>query len=234
MAESLTDFLTKLLQRFLPFSDEEVKEPQNSTVEEKEEKPTDAIVKIDHENRCSICLDDFVEPKTLDLCSHKFCTTCIDEYFRVKPQCPCCFVIYGEIRGDQPDDGNMYIRKTRHRLPGFKETSTGTIEVYYQFPDGIQTERHPHPGVPYKGTTRQAFLPDNQEGRHVLKLLCKSFEARQTFTIGESRTTGQKNVVTWNDIHHKTSYCGGPENFGYPDETYLNRVQQELAAKGIR
>ncbi len=51
-------------------------------------------------DRCPICLDDFIEPKELDKCGHKFCTDCIDPYFQnVKPQCPCCFTIYGEIRG---------------------------------------------------------------------------------------------------------------------------------------
>ena len=105
----------------------------------------------------------------------------------------------------------MFVRETRHRLPGYEQSSTGTIEIYYQFPDGIQDERHPHPGVPYQGTVRRAFLPDNQEGRHVLNLLRKAFELRQIFTVGESRTSGAKNVVTWNDIHHKTWYAGGPE-----------------------
>ena len=70
-------------------------------------------------------------------------------------------------------------------------------------------DRHPNPGMRYHGTSRDAYLPDNDEGRHVLKLLEKSFELRQTFTVGQSRTTGTDNVVTWNDIHHKTSYKGG-------------------------
>lgn len=70
------------------------------------------MIKVDHENRCSICLDNFVEPKTLDLCGHKFCTTCIDEYFRVKPQCPCCFVIYGEIRGKNSSVEKHFDSKT--------------------------------------------------------------------------------------------------------------------------
>ncbi len=65
--------------------------------------------------------------------------------------------------------------------------------------------------MPYHGTTREAFLPDNQEGRHVLELLEKAFSLRQIFTIGQSRTTGCDNVVTWNDIHHKTNFNGGME-----------------------
>ncbi len=63
----------------------------------------------------------------------------------------------------------------------------------------------------YYGTTREAYLPDNPDGRHVLELLQRAFELRQIFTIGQSRTTGYDNVVTWNDIHHKTSIDGGME-----------------------
>jgi deltex-like protein len=65
--------------------------------------------------------------------------------------------------------------------------------------------------MPYHGTTRQAYLPDNRDGRHVLDLLQRAFELRQIFTVGQSRTTGYDNVITWNDIHHKTSVTGGIE-----------------------
>lgn len=72
-------------------------------------------------------------------------------------------------------------------------------------------ESHPNPGKLYYGTTRQAYLPDNREGRCVAGLLQKAFELRQIFTVGQSRTTGYDNVITWNDIHHKTSIYGGVE-----------------------
>ncbi|CAF4389622.1 unnamed protein product [Rotaria socialis] len=184
---------------------------------------------------CTICLDDCTEPKELDRCGHVFCSTCIDQYFQsVKPQCPCCFTIYGEIRGNQPDNGTMKINIVKRRLPGFEHDSYATIEITYHFPDGTQNEKHPNPGMPYYGTTRVAYLPDNSDGRRILKLLKKAFELRQIFTVGQSRTTGRENVLTWNDIHHKTSFAGGMERFGYPDDTYINRVLQELAAKGIQ
>jgi deltex-like protein len=64
----------------------------------------------------------------------------------------------------------------------------------------------------------------------VCDLLEEAFKHRVTFTIGRSNTTGQDNVVIWNDIHHKTSVTG---QFGYPDDTYFMRVKAELAAKGI-
>nr|XP_057941433.1 probable E3 ubiquitin-protein ligase DTX3 isoform X2 [Doryrhamphus excisus] len=92
---------------------------------------------------------------------------------------------------------------------------------------------HPNPGVRYPGTDRVAYLPDSPEGNRVLGLLRRAFEQRLTFTIGTSMTTGLQNVITWNDIHHKTSIWGGPRCFGYPDPTYLVRVTEELREKGI-
>lgn len=70
---------------------------------------------------------------------------------------------------------------------------------------------HPNPGVRYPGTTRVAYLPDCPEGNKVLGLFRKAFDQRLTFTIGTSMTTGRANVITWNDIHHKTNCTGGPQ-----------------------
>ncbi len=53
------------------------------------------------------------------------------------------------------------------------------------------------------------------------------------FTVGRSVTTGLDNQTVWNGIHHKTSLSGGSARFGYPDDTYLTRVKEELAAKGV-
>ena len=88
-------------------------------------------------------------------------------------------------------------------------------------------------GIPYTGTNRIAYLPDTLEGREVLALLFKAFQRRHTFTIGTSVTTGQKNCVIWSGIHHKTSRTGGSSNFGYSDPTYLSRVKDELADRGV-
>lgn len=73
---------------------------------------------------------------------------------------------------------------------------------------------HPNPGVRYPGTTRVAYLPDCPEGNKVLGLFRKAFAQRLTFTVGTSLTTGRANVITWNDIHHKTNCTGGPQLCG--------------------
>ena len=74
-------------------------------------------------------------------------------------------------------------------------------------------EEHPNPGQNYYGTSRTAYLPDDEEGRKVLKLLQEAFKRRLVFTVGRSRTTGADNQVTWNDIHHKTCTNGGQQGY---------------------
>ncbi len=162
---------------------------------------------------------------------HFFHKECIKTWFQQKPKCPSCGIFYGEEVGTQPIAGRMLSSKSLVSLPGYSDC--GTIEIHYFFPNGIQQACHPNPGQPYSGTIRRAFLPDNEEGNRVLELLRRAFANRVTFTVGTSLTSGLTNAVIWNGIHHKTNRHGGPQAFGYPDPTYLNRVTQELAAKGI-
>ncbi|KAM9033788.1 E3 ubiquitin-protein ligase DTX3L isoform 2-T2 [Sarcophilus harrisii] len=179
---------------------------------------------------CAICLEIIHHKEILPKCKHEFCSSCIREAMKHKPVCPICQTSYGIVKGNQPH-GTMNVSYRSSSLPGYD--SYGTIEICYAMKGGIQTTDHPHPGRSYQGTHRMAYLPDNEEGRQVLKLLQKAFEQKLIFTIGQSRTLGTNDVITWNDIHHKTQLFGGPENFGYPDPNYLKRVKQELKAKGI-
>ena len=89
---------------------------------------------------CVICMDKFNNPRILHKCSHQFCSDCITDYFKVRPQCPVCFVVYGVIEGNQPRDGTMtHSINNRLKLPGYEKHKT--IIVYYDFPDGVQTVR---------------------------------------------------------------------------------------------
>ncbi|XP_046578578.1 uncharacterized protein LOC124286270 isoform X4 [Haliotis rubra] len=180
---------------------------------------------------CPICICPISDPKWLDKCGHVFCRECIDNSFKkFKTVCPSCNMVYGVLTGNQPE-GTMDVAFSGEHLPGYE--TCGTISITYDLPSGIQGADHPNPGQPYKGTKRRAFLPDCREGRDVLRLLRKAFDRKLTFTVGRSSTTGQENVVTWNDIHHKTKMDGGPTRFGYPDPDYLGRVKCELASKGV-
>eukprot|EP00105_Crassostrea_gigas_P003789 XP_011416745.2 PREDICTED: E3 ubiquitin-protein ligase DTX3L-like [Crassostrea gigas] len=180
---------------------------------------------------CCICMDTPTKPKKLRKCGHIFCKECIEQYFEYKPVCPSCDTIYGKVTGDQPP-GTMSIRTNGIRLQGFND-SRGSIVLTYFFNDGKQGEEHPDPGKVYKGFSRSGYLPFNKKGRLIAKLLNVAFSRRLVFTIGRSRTTGHDGVITWNDIYHKTRMEGGPARFGYPDPTYLDRVLEELEAKGV-
>ncbi|XP_062898975.1 E3 ubiquitin-protein ligase DTX3L [Mobula hypostoma] len=184
----------------------------------------------DEDKTCPICLDEMKVQRILN-CKHSFCRECIDIAFKTKSACPVCGEVYGELKGNQPEGGRMTHRIMQMHLPGYDKYDT--IEIHYQIPDGFQGKEHPQPGQRYNGTARTAYLPNSPEGKKVLRLLQRAFNQKLIFTVGTSSTTGRSNVVTWNDIHHKTSIFGGPSAFGYPDPTYLARVQDELKAKGI-
>ncbi|XP_036739408.2 E3 ubiquitin-protein ligase DTX3L [Manis pentadactyla] len=182
------------------------------------------------EDTCVICMDIMRNKRVLPKCKHEFCTPCIDKALSYKPTCPVCQTSYGIQKGNQPE-GTMNVTVTKHSLPGYE--SCGSIMIHYNMKGGIQTEEHPNPGKIYPGIQRTAYLPDNQEGKEVLRLLRRAFEQKLVFTVGDSRVLGLSDVITWNDIHHKTSRQGGPEMYGYPDPNYLKRVKQELKDKGI-
>ncbi|KAJ1160708.1 hypothetical protein NDU88_001201 [Pleurodeles waltl] len=162
-----------------------------------------AAASSQEEENCSICLDAFTN-KITTKCKHSFCKECWERAISTNSQCPICKTVYGEMKGNQPDGRMTHVIQEKTPLPGFGY-QCGTIEISYVFHDGVQSDNHPNPGQRYTGTTRHAYLPDNPEGREVLRMLYKAFHQKLTFTIGESRTTGEKNTVTWNDIHHKTS-----------------------------
>ncbi|XP_041760139.1 E3 ubiquitin-protein ligase DTX3L [Coregonus clupeaformis] len=184
------------------------------------------------EESCPICLDTINDKykETLE-CKHSFCRSCLAQAFKTKPVCPTCGAVYGQLKGTQPKGGTMTVTKERSSLSGYE--NYGTIVIQYLIPSGTQKEEHPNPGQTYQGASRTAYLPDSSEGRNVLALLKRAFDQRLTFTVGRSSTTGVENVVTWNDIHHKTSKYGGTSCYGYPDPDYLSRVQDELKVKGI-
>ena len=140
-------------------------------------------------------------------------------------KCAMCQKIYGILEGSMPPGTmNVHISKS-HKCSGFK---VNTIVIDYNIPSGKLPNGHY-----FSGTSRRAYLPNNKEGREILALLKIAFDRKLTFVVGTSVTTGQKNTVVWNGIHHKTSLYGGTQSYGYPDPTYFNRVKEELAAKGV-
>jgi len=196
----------------------------------------------DQSSVCSICLELLSDSKSVSLtiCGHTFHTSCVSQLVSAQARqsyirCPECTKIHGVKTGNQPKEGGeMMYKRLDKKLPGHQDCG-GTIVIKYSFNDGIQTEDHPHPGKPFfaKGFPRLAFLPDNQKGNRVLKLLVKAFLRGLTFTVGLSMTRGEDDCVIWNGIHHKTSINDGGNGHGYPDAGYLDRVTKELSEHGI-
>ncbi|KAL7374264.1 hypothetical protein ABVT39_025249 [Epinephelus coioides] len=131
-------------------------------------------------------------------------------------------------KGCQPE-GQMTWVILHRDLPGFPDDNT--LQINYIFPDGIQTEEHPHPGQPYAGLRLCAYLPDNRDGRKVLKLLEKAFNQQLLFTV-TTKTNG-KDTVTATSIPQKTQADAGNGVDGYPDPDYLKTVRKLLKDKGI-
>lgn len=93
---------------------------------------------IDKEEPCSICLEQMMKSqmKTLEKCKHSFCRDCIKRAFEIKPVCPTCGVLYGELKGTQPKGGKMKVTYDKFPLPGYE--NYGTIIIHYIIPDGVQ------------------------------------------------------------------------------------------------
>jgi deltex-like protein len=182
---------------------------------------------------CVICQEIITAEHAVRLtcdCVARFHPECIQSYLECTSKCPVCCYVLAPLTGSAPKSGTMIWKEKNGHLPGFPEGS-GIIHIRYIIHSGTQEKEHPHPGKPFKGTVRVAYLPNTETGKHVLRLLKRAFDRRLIFTIGTSLTTGEEDAVCWAGIHHKTSVSGGL--FGYPDETYLNRVQEELKQKGI-
>lgn len=90
------------------------------------------------EESCPICLEPLKasECETLPKCKHRFCRDCLKRAFQLKPACPICGEIYGDLTGTQPKGGTMHVSRDRSSLPGYERY--GTIVISYYIPSGQQ------------------------------------------------------------------------------------------------
>ncbi|XP_055039097.2 E3 ubiquitin-protein ligase DTX3L1 isoform X1 [Misgurnus anguillicaudatus] len=132
--------------------------------------------------------------------------------------------------GSQPNGGEMTFNIERKSLPGYPDCDT--IQIIFHFEDGIQTDRHPHPGHGYKGLDSVAYLPNNNTGIKIYRLLEAAFDQKLMFTVAAD--SNGEYCVTPADIPLKTLDSGGPGSLGYPDSTYLKTVMKILRIKGIK
>ncbi|XP_062611922.1 uncharacterized protein LOC134273728 [Saccostrea cucullata] len=181
--------------------------------------------------KCDICAERVYNPKTLDKCGHVFCCRCIDRHLLYHPDCPTCGKKYEMVKRGQPF-GIMDITTNQNKLAGY-EQSDGTIVITYTFKEGYQTSLHPSPGNKYAGIIRKAYIPYTAKGQLVTRLLNVAFSRQLLFTVASSSTKSTEGIIVWNGVHHKTSVNGGEQSYGYPDSSYLDRVLDELYAKGV-
>lgn len=182
---------------------------------------------------CTICCNEYASfaaaPKLWEKlrCGHQLCSACYSHILTTRKtmsgveqtfiKCPFCADFIGIEIGTCPDI-QMNVQIIEKSCEGYE--SSGTISINYFVDSGYQLNR-------------TAYLPNSSEGNEVLRLLKIAWDRRLCFTIGESVTTGQKNVLVWG-IHHKTAMSGGVSSYGYPDMRYMDRVKLELKAYGIQ
>merc|ERR1712113_255228 len=110
------------------------------------------------------------------------------------------------------------------RLAGHSESLT--IVLNFRFPPGKDAA-----GQHYRGRAQRAYLPHNEGGKLVLELFRLAFRRRVLFDLRVS-ATDNKYWPAFN-IHLKTATSGGPERFGFPDDSYFQRAMEELRHNGV-
>jgi deltex len=181
-----------------------------------------------YKDECSICLAPLMEKPSFQIreCGHYFHQCCLRKCLNRQPKCPCCRIRIGRPQGKSPS-GTMSIRVIKEECPGYFSKS---FEIMYDIPSGIQRIYHENPGQPYSSTQRLAYLPNNSEGRALLRRLKYAWQHGLTFSVGRSMSTGKSDSVVWASIEHRTSLHGGP--FGFPDPLYIGKCNMMLDSLG--
>ncbi|KAJ8376943.1 hypothetical protein SKAU_G00075230 [Synaphobranchus kaupii] len=131
--------------------------------------------------------------------------------------------------GNQPEGYMTWIYHPKS-LPGYPHSER--IEIFFEFEDGIQMEKHPHPGKQYLGYNTKAYLPNNTDGKNALKMMKTAFDQRLMFTV---TTNGSgEDAVTLCDVPLKTrdDTTGSSRSSCY-QHGFLQEVKAVLRAKGI-
>ncbi|XP_051970212.1 E3 ubiquitin-protein ligase DTX3L1 [Xyrauchen texanus] len=133
-------------------------------------------------------------------------------------------------QGTQPEGGQMIWNIERRSLPGFPDYDS--FQIIFHFDDGIQSDRHPHPGHRYNGMETMTFLPQNSMGTKILRQLEVAFQQKLLFTVAAD-SSGEY-CVTLADIPLKPLDGGVSGRLGSPDPNYLKILSKSLKVKGIK
>ena len=187
---------------------------------------------------CSICLDTLLNTKTYKLatCGHEFHRSCLDQMLKNSSNCAICRLPASKVNsiGAQPS-GALSVFTAPPRVGGGVGgyENDGVITMNFVFKSGTQRPYMPNPGVAFQGATRNGYLPDNEEGRKVLKRIVTAFLTGKMMFVGTSMTTGLSNVVTYGSIHLKSQIRGGSRVHGWPDASYFANVNEELDSSNV-
>ena len=175
--------------------------------------------------KCCISLEPVREsPSILLGCGHAFLIESLQEYLISKGDCPYCRAPIQISPGTSPS-GDMVV--SYDQLLTCQGHPPGTIICDFILHGG--TNEHGS----YQGVNRRHFMPATSASFQLLPLLARAFITRVLFTVGQSYSTMQSNVITFGTIHLKTSTSGGPESHGYPDPLFHTTMLQELKDAGV-
>lgn len=183
---------------------------------------------------CAICftkLHSKGQVFQLFSCSHLFHRDCITTALQHDSKCPQCRVPVskGTPQGKCPS-GTLTISTTKSLCGGFAD-AVGSIVLRYSFPAGTQLAYHDTPGQAYSASRRVAYLPNNTQGRDLLKRFKYAWSKGLLFGVGTSLTTGRSGQIVWSSVHQKSSLHGGVH--GFPDPNYFHNVNAELNALNV-
>ena len=179
------------------------------------------VVDSDKTITCGICMESKPETNSQRVNDLPICSECTEGYQASGVNLDKMTTLPEEFTAIRYD--LLDITASSQPLPG--HPGVGRIAVVIsanapkQLSDGKQVT------VCAKSVTH--YLPDNQVGRELLRLLKVLHKHQLIFKLDYSNTTGLFGI-TFN-FHLKTRTSGGEANHGYPDPGYPKRALNEIA-----
>jgi deltex-like protein len=162
--------------------------------------PSDAVIappaSCNGRDDCTICFERLNKRRyvALKACNHVFHHKCIQMAIKSKPQCPVCRVPVGASPQGKSPSGAMTISISPISCSGFRCDS---LVISYNIPAAYQLSYHDNPGQSHSGKVATAYLPNNEEGKDLLKRLKFAFMHGLSFSVGTSLSSGLSDQCTW-------------------------------------
>ena len=188
------------------------------------------------DKQCCICVETFdtvLPVVTIRQCTHNFHLECIATWLAEKSTCPVCRLTLFTLTGFQPKHQNSKFEVTEDFAPlsGYPECTT--LVLWYHIESGRQNSDMPLPGDVYHGLDLTTFLPNNGEGREVVRLLTIAWNRGLLFRIGLNPRTSRMDQIVPNGFEFKLRKEGGLLLHGFPDPSYMNRLKSDLKDVGV-